>query len=256
MVNFVGDAAGKSGIQTVDLHAGSFGNNKIEVQMPEAIAAKPLTHIWVAGGQPAGMAGNTNVLCVTSANSSVIKANGSINGSDARINAVVAGDGTVDTPAGAVQPIQFSNIDALYLHGSTNSDLLVSNSNTFSVLDGRGGGDWMLAGTGQSVLYGGGAPVGAAVYLFGRATGSGFLLPNTSLDAPTDNTLPGKAFIDGRSGDYDAVASDANIKAVPGRIFTSDGTLDVISWLRASFERAPTRVLRMALDLVNLFPRC
>ena len=238
LVSFVNDATGKYGIQTFTLHAGLQGNNHFQVQLPEKTAAMPLLSINIDGGSV-----NSNVLTVNGANSSNVKATGTIGGAPVTLNTIIAGDGTIDTPPGAVQPIQFSKITSLYLIGTPGRDLMVNNSSTFAVFNGNGGGDWMMSGFGQDVLYGGGAPAGTSVFMFGRSfnPNPGFLLPNNSLTSSDSVSFAGTAFLDGNSSAYSAVASNASIHGVTGKVFTGNGSLDVISWLRAASCARATR---------------
>jgi hypothetical protein len=273
-INFENDASGKFGIQTFTLKAGTQGNNQFQVQLPENIAAQPLTHVNIDGGQTGASNTNVNenVLSVTGANQSAIQVTGTIGGAPVSLNTIIAGDGSANP--GHDEPIQFSHIKSLYLTGSTLGDFMVNNSTSapsgdpnnvardrvFAVFDGRGGGDWMYSGIGpfaQDVMYGGGAPAGRSVFMFGRGTSvdpanpNGFFLPNQSLDG---QAASGSSFIDGDVGLYSAVATNGKMNSVVGDIFIQAGSLNVVSWLRADFKRTSSGILDNARNLIAEYP--
>jgi mucin-19 len=266
-INFIDDASGRFGIQTVTLKAGASGNNRLRVQLPEDIVAKPLTYVDVDGGQIG--ATNTNVLSVTGANDSAFKIHGTIGGAPIALNAIIAGDGSIIPDAD--QPIKFSHVASLYLNGSVNGDFIINNSTSttianrvFGLLDGRGGGDWLTTGVGvtaQDVVYGGGAPAGRTVFIFGRGTStdinhpSGYLLANQSLATGDTTTFPGASYVDGGSGLYSAAADNGHVINVTDKVYLAAGSLNVVSWLRASFQRTPATILTAARNLVAAFPK-
>jgi hypothetical protein len=275
------DAA--SAIQTFALSAGKQGNNKIAITLPEISTAKPLLHVNVDGGQTSMSPNvNLNVLSVKGATSSNVKVNTTIGGLATPFNTIIAGDATTDVTGGAVQPIKFTHIKSLYLTGTTGRDFMVNNTNSiglpadrvFGVMDGLGGGDWMMTGKGvnaQDVLFGGGVISGTSVFMFGRATSpptnsnpnttpsnaisNGFFLPNNSLTGNDASTISGSSFIDGINGLYSAAATNGNVNNVRGSVFLGAGSLNVVSWLKANFQRKQGSVLASARTMINSFPK-
>ena len=266
-INFLNDTSNKYAIQTVTLAAGAQGNNKIRIQLPNSTVSQPLTYVEVDGGQTG--ASNANVLSVTGADLSAIQITGIVGTTNVSLNTIIAGDGSVNP--GADEPIKFSHIRSLYLTGSNNDDFIINNSTSstlasrvFGVLDGRAGGDWMTTGRGayaQDVLYGGGATAPRSDFMFGRGASTdqsftnGFFLPNQSLTVSDSTTFAGSSYIDGGAGLYSASAVNGKVNNVTEDVFLGAGSLNVVSWLRASFQRTPGNILANARNLINLSPK-
>jgi hypothetical protein len=83
---------------------------------------------------------------------------------------------------------------------------------------------------------------------------NGFLLPRNALLGDDNVLLEGEAYVDGLNGFYSATAS-GNVRNTRGSVFIVGGSLDVVSWLKANFQRNQTSILANARELINRFPK-
>ncbi len=238
-------AAPAKAVQTVQLKTGSQGNNVVQIQVPEAASALPLSFIDLDGGQ--SVATTQSTLRVNAAHSSAIKSTGTINGANVTFNNLIVGDGTVDTgPNGTLlPPIRFKGFHSVGLFGSGEADMIANNSGVPSVFDGQGGGDFLIGPQAKAVIYGGGAPANRQVTIIARGTG-GFLLPNTSLDSPNDVSKTGPSFVNANGNNSVAAGKDASVGNATGAVSFTSGKLDVVAWLIARIQRSSTDTLAQA----------
>jgi hypothetical protein len=277
-------------IQSLQLDAADRGNNQIDVTLPEGNAARPLVSLDIDGGNTPNVP-TSNVLCITGALNSNQTVTGNINGENVVFSTIVAGDKNypVDTPPGAVQPIQFENIRSLYLHGTSEADFMINNTwngnptthptnpGVFTVMDGNGGGDWMMTGGGdfaQDVLFGGGAPANRPVFMIGRGTGqnildpnmiNGYFFPNYDLDTGNSVSYAGTSYLEASRGTTGSAYSFISTSTLANGVFATGGFLgqisyikgqiDIMTWLRASLP-GPQNIFASARNLIDLFPDC
>ena len=226
------------------------GDDTITIVQPNAPAALP-PKIVIDGGAndtPANKGGDH--LAVLAAANAAVKAGGSVLGAAVSLNVVAVGDS-------AAAPIQIglvdsgrriASIEAVYLIGSEADDLLLNDSTVPSVIDGRGGADWLSGGAAVDVIFGG---TGVDV-LFG-GLGDDFLFSDQN---PQGNVVPAAGvageYVDGGGGTKDsAVAFGDQVVRVTGSLAGNGLTLDAAS--RKAAKRDAQLIYAEALAAIAPF---